>query len=195
MHCAHLRVNGEKMSKSAGNFFTLRDLLEKGYTGREIRYVLINAHYRTGLNFAFSALEDARKALARIDACVAQATEGEVPDWAQKHLADFTAAVNDDLNLPSAFAALFALVRDANGKGAAGTLGVFRRMDEVLGVIFFENEKKAVEIPAGIQAMLEARAEARKAKNWAESDRLRDAIAAAGWVVKDSKEGQSVSKK
>ncbi len=70
MHCAHLRVNGEKMSKSAGNFFTLRDLLEKGYTGREIRYVLINAHYRTGLNFAFDALEDARKSLSRIDACV-----------------------------------------------------------------------------------------------------------------------------
>ena len=60
MHCAHLRVNGEKMSKSLGNFFTLRDLLDKGYTGREIRYVLINAHYRSGLNFAFSALDDAR---------------------------------------------------------------------------------------------------------------------------------------
>ena len=151
MHCAHLRVNGEKMSKSAGNFFTLRDLLEKGYTGREIRYVLINAHYRTGLNFAFSALDDARKALARIDACVAQATAGEVPDWAQK-------------------------------------------MDEVLGVIFFENEKKSEEIPQEVQSMLDQRAEARKAKNWAESDRLRDAIAALGWAVKDSKEGQSVSR-
>ena len=169
MHCAHLRVNGEKMSKSAGNFFTLRDLLEKGYTGREIRYVLINAHYRTGLNFAFSALEDARKALEKIDRCVEQATEGPVPEWAQKHLDDFTAAVNDDLNLPRAFAALFELVRDANGKGAAGTLGVF-------------------------QSMLDQRAEARKAKNWAESDRLRDAIAALGWAVKDSKEGQSVSR-
>ena len=164
MHCAHLRVNGEKMSKSLGNFFTLRDLLEKGYTGREIRYVLINAHYRSGLNFAFTALNDARKSLARIDACVEQATEGAVPEWAQKHLEDFAAAVNDDLNIPSAFAALFALVRDANGKGAAGTLGVFKRMDEVLGIIFFENKKKTVEIPADIQAMLDQRADARKAK-------------------------------
>ena len=195
MHCAHLRVNGEKMSKSLGNFFTLRDLLEKGYTGREIRYVLINAHYRSGLNFAFTALDDARKALARVDACVAQATEGEIPAWAQQHLDAFTAAVNDDLNIPSAFAALFALVRDANGKGAAGTLGVFKRMDEVLGVIFFENEKKSVEIPSDIQAMLDQRAEARKAKNWAESDRLRDALAAAGWLVKDSKDGQTVTRK
>ena len=195
MHCAHLRVNGEKMSKSLGNFFTLRDLLEKGYTGREIRYVLINAHYRSGLNFAFTALDDARKSLARIDACVEKATEGAVPEWAQAHLDAFTAAVNDDLNIPSAFAALFALVRDANGKGAAGTLPVFKRMDEVLGVIFFENEKKAVEIPAEVQAMLAERAEARKAKNWAESDRLRDAIAAAGWLVKDSKDGQSCTKK
>ena len=194
MHCAHLRVNGEKMSKSAGNFFTLRDLLEKGYTGREIRYVLINAHYRTGLNFAFSALEDARKALEKIDRCVEQATDGPVPEWAQKHLDDFTAAVNDDLNLPRAFAALFELVRDVNGKGAAGTLGVFKRMDEVLGVIFFENEKKSEEIPQEVQSMLDQRAEARKAKNWTESDRLRDAIAALGWAVKDSKEGQSVSR-
>ncbi len=193
MHCAHLKVNGEKMSKSLGNFFTLRDLIEKGWTGREIRYVLINAHYRSGLNFAFSALEDARKALARIDACVEQATDGEAPQWALKHLDDFGDAVNDDLNLPKAFAALFALVRDANGKGAAGTLGIFKRMDEVLGVIFFGKAEKA-EVPAEIQALLDERAAARAAKNWAESDRLRDAIAAAGWLVKDSKTGQSVTK-
>ena len=220
MHCAHLRVNGEKMSKSAGNFFTLRDLLEKGYTGREIRYVLINAHYRTGLNFAFTALEDARKSLARIDACVAGVeklsgcgVEGSngggtdnAPEWARKCLEDFAAAVNDDLNIPSAFAALFDLVRQTNAHIEEikqsnnqtikqSVLSVFRRMDEVLGVIFFENEKKAVEIPAEIQSMLDQRAEARKAKNWAESDRLRDAIAAAGWAVKDSKDGQTCTKK
>ena len=195
MHCAHLRVNGEKMSKSLGNFFTLRDLLDKGYTGREIRYVLINAHYRSGLNFAFDALEDARKALARIDACVEKATDGETPDWAQKHLDDFAAAVNDDLNMPRAFAALFELVRDANGKGGAGVLPIFKRMDEVLGVIFFENEKKAVEIPADIQAILDQRAVARQAKNWAESDRLRDELAAKGWLVKDSKDGQACTRK
>ncbi len=194
MHCAHLRVNGEKMSKSLGNFFTLRDLIEKGWTGREIRCVLINAHYRQGLNFAFSALEDARKSLARVDACVEKATEGDAPDWALKHLGDFTAAVNDDLNIPKAFAALFALVRDTNAHGGGPVLGVFRRMDEVLGVIFFGKAEKA-EIPADIQKLLDARAEARAAKNWAESDRLRDAIASAGWLVKDAKEGQTCTKK
>ena len=193
MHCAHLRVNGEKMFKSAGNFFTLRDLIEKGYTGREIRYVLVNAHYRQGLNFAFSALDDARRSLARIDTCVATATEGESPDWAMKHLDDFTAAVNDDLNMPKAFAALFGLVRETNAHGGGPVLSVFRRMDEVLGLIFFGNAAKA-EIPAEIQALLDKRAEARKARNWAESDRLRDEIAAAGWTVKDSREGQSVTR-
>jgi cysteinyl-tRNA synthetase len=226
MHCAHLKVNGEKMSKSLGNFFTLRDVIEKGYTGREIRYVLVNAHYRTGLNFAFSALDDARKSLNRIDACVEavakiagdgapaaklpriDACVDVLPDFAKKALEDFTAAVNDDLNLPKAFAATFELVRHANAamtagagrpalppEAAAGVLAAFKRMDEVLGVIFFENEKKEVAIPDDVKAILEQRAAARAAKNWAESDRLRDALAAQGWLVKDSKDGQSVTKK
>lgn len=209
MHCAHLKVNGEKMSKSAGNFFTLRDLIEKGWSGREIRYVLVNAHYRQGLNFAFSALEDARRSLSRIDTCVdaieglADGAESTPPEFAQKALDEFTAAVNDDLNTPKAFAALFELVRHANAwlQGgdvqpgqAAAILGVFRKMDSVLGVIFFGKAVKTA-VPPEIQSLLDRRAEARKAKNWAESDRLRDEIAAAGWLVKDSKDGQSVTKK
>ncbi len=212
MHCAHLRVNGEKMSKSLGNFFTLRDLLDKGYTGREIRFVLVNAHYRSGLNFAFSALDDARKSLARIDAAVVRAerssSSGSLGEYAESlrsdfasALASFTDAVNDDLNLPKAFAALFELVRlvnanvDASAEIGKDALRIFKRMDEVLGVIFFGNEKKADEIPAEIQTMLDERAAARKAKNWAESDRLRDAIAAAGWLVTDSKDGQGCVRK
>lgn len=211
MHCAHLKVNGEKMSKSAGNFFTLRDLIEKGWSGREIRYVLVNAHYRQGLNFAFSALEDARKSLARIDTCVdalerlagGAGAGGPVPEFAQNALAEFTAAINDDLNTPKAFAALFELVRHANAwmqggdvppASATAILDVFRRMDSVLGVIFFGKSEKA-EVPPEIQALLNQRAEARKAKNWAESDRIRDEIAAAGWVVKDSRDGQSVTRR
>ncbi len=195
MHCAHLKVNGEKMSKSLGNFFTLRDLIEKGWTGREIRYVLINAHYRTGLNFAFDALEDARKALARIDACVDKTTSGAAPEWATKYLEEFTAAVNDDLNMPRAFAALFGLVRETNAHGGGTVRDVFARMDEVLGIIFFGRKTETEAIPAEIEALLTKRAEARKAKNWAESDKLRDEIAAAGWLVKDSKEGQTCTKK
>ncbi len=211
MHCAHLRVNGEKMSKSLGNFFTLRDLLEKGYTGREIRYVLVNAHYRQGLNFAFTALDDARKSLERIDRAVDQLIEKAgsekasetIPEFAANALTSFTQAVNDDLNTPKAFAALFDLVRASNAAiqtlsstDAAATLEVFRKMDSVLGIIFFEKaEKKDEEIPAEIQALLDERAAARAAKNWADSDRLRDEIAALGWLVKDSKQGQSVARK
>lgn len=201
MHCAHLKVNGEKMSKSAGNFFTLRDLIEKGYTGREIRYVLVNAHYRTGLNFAFSALEDARKSLERIDRAVDALIERidpseEAPSFVAKALDDFTSAVQDDLNIPKAFAALFDLVRETNASGtkSQAVLDAFRRMDEVLGVIFFGKKEKE-DIPEEIANLLKLRAEARAAKNWAESDRLRDEIASAGWLVKDSKEGQTCTKK
>ena len=84
---------------------------------------------------------------------------------------------------------------EMDAEAANEALGVFKRMDEVLGVIFFKNEKKEVEVPAEVQSLLDQRAEARKAKNWAESDRLRDEIAALGWAVKDSRDGQSVTKK
>ncbi len=212
MHCAHLRVNGEKMSKSAGNFFTLRDLLAKGYTGREIRYVLLGGHYRQPLNFAFDALVAARTALARIDeftvrmealAAPAGGSGGAAPrsleDWTAPHLSAFADALADDLNSPLAFAAVFALVNEGNrlaqagsldAAGAAAALAALARMDTVLGVL----ARPAAAIPAEVQSLLDQRAAARQAKNWAESDRLRDAIAALGWAVKDTKDGQRLSK-
>ncbi len=205
MHCAHLRVNGQKMSKSLGNFFTLRDLLEKGYTGREIRYVLLGAQYRQPLNFTFDALAAARTALARIDECVdaltARASE-PVADNGKRvpsPLAAFGAALSDDLNLPEALSALFAFVRAANAalaeglppSGAQAALGLLGRMDAVLGVIYF-GRAKAGSIPAEVKALAEARAKARAARDWAESDRLRDALAAKGWQVRDAKEGQTL---
>ena len=190
MHCAHLKVNGEKMSKSLGNFYTLRDLVEKGYTGREIRYVLVSSHYRSSLNFSFDALADARKALARIDACVDRCTAGEAPEWANAHLKAFAGAVADDLNMPKALAALFDLVRETNSRGGEGVAGVFDRMDEVLGFIRF-GRTAAAEIPPEVKRLLDERAAARAAKDWAKSDALRDEIASLGWHVKDSKEGQT----
>jgi cysteinyl-tRNA synthetase len=211
MHCAHLRVNGEKMSKSLGNFFTLRDLLAKGYTGREIRYVLINGHYRQPLNFTFDALDAARVALARIDESVdaltaraGSAVAGAVPAWAEEARAAFAAAINDDLNLPEAFAALFALVREANTalrdpafspEAAAAALAVFDDLDRVLGLVRFGRAAQDDALPPDIAALVSERAAARAAKDWAGSDRLRDELAAQGWEVRDSKAGQTVKRK
>jgi cysteinyl-tRNA synthetase len=210
MHCAHLRVNGEKMSKSLGNFFTLRDLVSKGWSGREIRYVLINGHYRQPLNFTFDALDAARTSLARIDECVDALTAlagasapGILPVWAEASRKTFAEAVNEDLNLPEAFAALFALVRESNSAlhqaaltpgEAAAALRVFDEMDTVLSVIRFGRAAQDDAPPAEIAALVRERADARANKDWAGSDRLRNELAARGWEVRDGKEGQKVKK-
>ena len=233
MHCAHLRVNGEKMSKSLGNFFTLRDLLAKGWSGREIRYVLVAAHYRQPLNFAFDALAAARTALSRLDdfsvrmeriasaSAPAVQTEASIagthphssgpapavqtaglsaPSWTERHLEAFDRAICDDLNTPLAFAAAFSLVNEGNRLAqdgaatpadAAAALAALARMDRILGVL----ARPASEaVPPRVQALLDERAAARAAKDWAGSDRLRSEIAALGWAVKDTREGQRVSK-
>ena len=206
LHCAHLRINGEKMSKSLGNFFTLRDLLAKGWSGREIRHVLVNGHYRQTLNFTFDALAAARAALARLDdfsdrlaATAGTAAAGPAPDWAGTAQAAFDAALGDDLNLPEALAALFGLVREGNAAldagslpppGAAAVAAQLARWDTVLGLLAFGRPDPADTLPAEVQRLLEARAAARKARDWAESDRLRAAIVALGWDVRDTPGGQ-----
>ncbi len=207
LHCAHLRINGEKMSKSLGNFYTLRDLLAQGWSGREIRYVLVNGHYRQTLNFTFDALAAARAALARLDdfsdrlAAVAAAgpAAGPAPDWAGTAQAAFDAALGDDLNLPEALAALFGLVREGNATldagrlpppGAAAVAAQLARWDTVLGLLAFGRPDPADTLPAEIQRLLQARAAARLARDWAESDRLRAAIGALGWDVRDTPGGQ-----
>jgi cysteinyl-tRNA synthetase len=210
MHCAHLRVNGEKMSKSLGNFYTLRDVLAKGYTGREVRCVLINGHYRQPLNFSFDAAEAARTSLARVDEFADRiaetakgATTGEAPAWAAKAKNDFDAALADDLNVPEAFAAMFMLVREGNSAMQAGTLtpsaaaavtAVLARFDRVLGVVSFGRRAVGEALPPDVKKLLDARLAARAAKQWAESDRLRDLLAALGWEVRDGKDGQKVKK-
>lgn len=210
MHCAHLRVNGEKMSKSLGNFFTLRDLVAKGWSGREIRYVLINGHYRQALNFTFDALDAARTSLARVDECVdaltaqaGSASAGARPPWAETTRNLFAAAINDDLNLPEALAALFALVRESNSvlrqasltpQEAAAVLRLFDEIDSVLGIIRFGRKSRDEEMPPEIAAMVEARSAARTNKDWPEADRLRKELASKGWEVRDSKDGQKVKR-
>ena len=119
LHGALLLVEGKKMSKSLGNFFTLRDLLAKGFTGREIRYLLLTAHYRETFNFTLDGLQGARAALARIDECLAKLRElaGNTtapPEPGDELIPEFSAALEDDLNISRAWAAVFKWVRNSN---------------------------------------------------------------------------------
>jgi len=204
MHCGYLVVDGAKMSKSLGNFHTLRDLLERGYSGREIRYVLLAAHYRQPLNFTFGALDAARSALARLDdfmsrlagesAAPGAAAGAVVADWAEDGRRAFKAAINDDLNMPEALGALFEMVHAGNkamdaGRlspgGAAAALQVLAEADRVLGVMEADEE-----LPDdAVQELVEQRGRARAAKQWDEADRLRRELARRGWEVRDTAEG------
>jgi cysteinyl-tRNA synthetase len=203
MHSAHLIVDGKKMSKSAGNFYTLRQVLEKGYSGREVRYVLLSAHYRQQLNFTFEAVDAAKVALGRIDDFTERLKSqggagGGLPLWAVEARQAFDDAMNQDLNVPEALAAVFALVHAGNkalDRGESGfgqdVLALVADMDLVLGVL----AKPAAEVPAEAQALVDQRAAARAGKDWKASDRLRDALAAMGWIVRDTPEGQKVTQR
>jgi len=204
LHCGYLVVDGAKMSKSLGNFYTLRDLIERGYHGREVRYVLLASQYRQPLNFTFAALDGARSALARVDefrarlqekaGATALADGATLPGWAGEPLAAFGAAMDDDLNTPEALAALFDLVAAGNramdqgsttASEAAAVLAGLARIDRVLGVL----EQAEARPDAEVLALAEARNRARKERNWAEADRMRDALAAKGWEIRDTPEG------
>ena len=206
MHCAHLMVDGQKMAKSAGNFHTLRDLLAKGWTGREIRYALLTVNYRLPLNFTFDGLAGARSALGRIDEWVERLRVGDAPAGeaarspANTDSADaFFAALDDDLNISGAMGKLFDLIRDTNraldagelsAGRAAGILEGWKRINAVLGLA-----REALAPTPEVLALVEERQLARANKQWAESDRLRDAIAALGWLVKDTKDGPKLTPK
>jgi len=213
VHCAHLQVDGRKMAKSLGNFHTLRDLLARGHSGAEIRYVLLSGHYRQTLNFTFAALSAARAALARLAEfrdrlqetagtveAPAEDRAGALPSWAAEASARFRAGVEDDLNLPGALAALFDLVReghrDLDGGGtdagqAAAVLGELDRFDRVLGLA-----STAAEAPdEETRRLVAQRQEAREAGNWSESDRIRDRLRERGWDVRDTADGPKVKKR
>ncbi len=206
MHCAHLMVDGQKMSKSRGNFHTLREVLERGYSGREVRYELLATHYRAPLNFTFASLDAARVALRRVDEFTTRlgdaagtASAGPLPGWAQAAAGRFEAAMDEDLNISAALAALFDGIREGNAVmdaglmepgDAAAVLDLFRRWDGALGVL----AKPAAEVPETVKALMARRAAARAAKEWKQSDALRDEIATLGWTVKDTPKGQVATK-
>lgn len=213
MHCAHLMVENQKMSKSLGNFYTLKDILDKGYSGREIRYVLIGTYYRQSLNFSFQALEEARGNLQRIDAfrerlqdVAKHGAEGDAtPEQAaafEKAGAAFLAALQDDLNVSAGLGVLFDFLRESNREldagaftaaAARGALEVLGKMDEVLAVM--EPDASELKVPEEIQKMADERQAARAAKDWAKADLLRKAIDEAGWIVKDTPKGPQLLRK
>ncbi len=199
LHCRHLMVNGQKMSKSAGNFFTLRDLVEKGWTGREVRYALLAVRYREPLNFTDDGLTAARAALHRIDEWSVRLNEAvATPDATPADFAldSFAEALDDDLNISAALAALFTTITETNKRlddqGLAATdLRALRQVrDAIQTVLQFQRDQTS--IPAEIITLLEQRSAARAAKDFGLSDQLRDQIATLGWTVKDTKDGQKI---
>ena len=203
MHCAHLMVEGSKMAKSAGNFFTLRDLLLKGWTGREVRHALIITHYRGSLNFTFEGLAASRTALGRLDAwrerLIERAGSEPIAEAPGDATEIFFEALDDDLNISGALAVLFETLRESNRRMDEGMLtpaqakGMLLWLARVDGVLALEPDVASV-LPAEVEELVTARAAARAAKEWKKSDELRDQIAALGWTVKDTKDGQKVSK-
>ncbi|MCX6928844.1 MAG: cysteine--tRNA ligase [Verrucomicrobia bacterium] len=197
LHGAHLLVEGKKMSKSLGNFFTLRDLLAKGFTGREIRYLLLTAHYRETFNFTLEGLQAARAALTRIDECLTKLRELAGNAKANSDtplLGEFSSALDDDLNISGAWGAVFEWVRDTNRKlaenamdaaTAATALAAWDMLDSVLGV----GAPKEIEVPAEIVALVAARQAARKAKDFKRADAIRDELKSKGWVIEDTPKG------
>jgi cysteinyl-tRNA synthetase len=201
LHCAHLLVDGQKMSKSLGNFYTLRDVLEKGYTGREARYALMRVHYRAQLNFTWEGMDESRQSLTRIDEWLerlrsaAGDRSAPPPDIGKQ----FAEALDDDLNISAALGFLFETIRETNremdrgdlkGEAAAGWLAWWNSINNVLAL---EGEEST--IPPEIAALAEARVQARLAKDWRKSDELRDQLSARGWEVRDTKDGQKITRR
>ena len=202
LHCAHLMVDGQKMSKSLGNFHTLRDLLAKGFTGREIRYALLTVNYRLPLNFTIAGLDAARAALGRIDEWVVRLPErakdaAPAPTPLSAHAEKFFAALDEDLNISAALSHLFDLIRESNAALDRGELSPaqtaqlladWQRLD---GVLAFQRESAV--IPTAVSSLVEKRQQVRAEKDWKASDQLRDEIAALGWIVKDTKDGPKLA--
>jgi len=217
LHAAHLLVEGKKMSKSLGNFFTLRDLLGKGYGGREIRYLLISSHYRATFNFTLEGLEGGRMALARLDECLGKLQElaGTASAAADQNFLDaFTTALDDDLNVAAGWGVVFEWVSEMNrllaasqnyvpdprpsqersGPVAANQLSPAQAASALaawqqVDSVFGLGRKGEVKAPSEIQALLEQRQAARQARDFKRSDAVRDELKARGWQIEDTPKG------
>jgi len=190
VHNEHLLVDGKKMSKSLGNFYTLADLVAKGFSAETVRFFLVSNHYRTKLNLTFSALEAAHTTLQNIRnqlALFAKKTATPTPHETA-YVAEFVAAMNDDLNAPQALAGLFAALEDQANSAQAIT-ALFQFAEKVFGVRFFP---VAASIPQAIQDLAVERQAAKKNKDFVRADTLRATIAAQGFTLRDTATGYEI---
>ena len=212
MHNGFINIDNEKMSKSLGNFFTVRDIL-KEYDAEDVRMFMLSAQYRSPINFSREMIAQAHASLQRLYTArdnmeflrknapekEMTADEQALLDRVKESAARFDAAMDDDMNTADAMGALFEIVKDANvtlnaesGKAAVeAVLNTLKELSSVLGIMTKEAEEK---LPEEIQQMADERALARKNRDWKRSDELRDALKAAGYAVEDTKQGQKINK-
>lgn len=207
MHNGYINVDNVKMSKSLGNFFTVRDVAEK-YGYEPIRYLLISAQYRSPINYSTDIIEQCIAALNRLYTCrdsldfeLKNASDAEhdgdkaIIDGFDKYREQFISAMDDDLNTADAIASIFELVRDINtnvvGKTPSKALveGAIAMFDELTGVLGLVYNRKTETLDSDVEALIEARTNARKEKNWAEADRIRDQLKEMGIVLEDTAQG------
>ena len=200
MHCEYLIVEGRKMSKSMGNYFTLRDIIEKGYPGTAVRYLLLATHYRQQLNFTFEGLDAARSALERYNDFVNNLadyqggkSDGSATGIVEKLKSGFEEALDDDLNISAALGSVFDFIRDINRLKAEDKLSVeerdsaleaIRKVDTVLNFI-----RREEALDSDIEALIEKRTEAKKQKDYAMADQIRDDLTAMGIILEDTPQG------
>lgn len=205
MHNGYINVDNVKMSKSLGNFFTVRDVAEK-YGYEPIRYLMISSSYRSPINYSVDIIEQCKASLQRLYTCrdgidfeIKNAPDGELDENIKaqfdKRVEQFVKAMDDDLNTADGIAAVFELARDINtlvvGKGVTKATAEYAEkiFDELTGVLGLVYNRKTETLDEDIDAMIEARTKARKEKNWAEADRIRDELKAMGIVLEDTAQG------
>lgn len=208
LHVKYLEVEGQKMSKSLGNFYTLSDLLDKGYSPQAIRYLLLSAHYRQPLNFTFDGLDTAEKAVrgfAELEARLKKDADhlglSETDAYLESAAEKFNAAMDDDLNVSGALAVVHDFRKEMNRLMDEGSLGKKQGKSALKllrgwmeGVFGVDLKLPASRVPQAVRVLVEQRDRARAEKNWPESDRLRDEIEKLGWKVEDSPDGTKVKK-
>ena len=201
MHNGFINVDNHKMSKSLGNFFTVRDVAEK-YGYEPIRYMMVSCQYRSPINYSYEVIEQAKNSLERLYTCrnnidfaLKNAKDGgEAPEFIEKRKQEFIAAMDDDLNTADALAAIFMLVRDINtliaeGAGKTALEACADMFDQLTGVLGLVYNRKTEALDSDIEALIEQRTAARKAKDFKTADEIRDKLKAMGIVLEDTPQG------